>query len=240
MNRLDLPYESEGLFITNVLSHIFMCLPIIQLLKRRWTFEACIHCFGILSSFMYHFVQAYQFTNGPPFQIEEIQWHFLDNVAVLACFGVWFTYLAALRDPFTDMWIKVSTVMISIIVQVPHPWDVSYTFGPLLLFFMIPVSSCLHKLFIQKQTFSSIYDVREVMIGFGFLFASLFFFVLGLDDGNDPYRVYHGMWHLFGAFPSLRLWRSVKDPIANSWVVISERLEVKNSQNANNNAESVV
>lgn len=225
--RLNLPFESEGLFITTVLSHVFMCIPIYQLFSRRWTFEAAIHCFGMLTSFMYHLVQTVQFESLPPFHIEELQWHFLDNVGVIACFGVWFTYLAALKDPILDSWIKMATLMIAIVVQMPHPWNVSYTFGPMAVFALVPLFSCCHKMFVQKQSFSSIYDIHEVKVGCGFLVFSLTVFLLGLDDAHDPYRVYHGLWHVVGSFASLRLWRCVKDPAANIFVIASDRIVSK-------------
>ena len=53
---------------------------------------------------------------------------------------------------------------------------------------------------------------ENVMLGFGLLVVALPFFVAGLDDDNDPFRVFHGMWHLTGGFASLYLWRVVKYP----------------------------
>jgi len=92
------------------------------------------------------------------------------------------------------------------------------------MFTLLPVATCCHKVFIQKQSFSSVYDAREVMVGGGFLIGALIFFLLGLDDPNDPYRIFHGAWHVCGSFASLRLWRSVKDPVANVWVKAEESL----------------
>ena len=56
------------------------------------------------------------------------------------------------------------------------------------------------------------FDAKNFVMGFGLLAAALPFFIAGLDDDNDPFRLYHGMWHVVGSFSSLFLWRIVKTP----------------------------
>ena len=45
------------------------------------------------------------------------------------------------------------------------------------------------------------------MLGIGVIF-----FVIGLDDGNDPGRVFHGTWHMLAGSASYWLWRIVAVP----------------------------
>lgn len=210
-----------------------MFIPVWQLIKRRWVFEATVSAFAALTSFMYHLTQALQTT----IVMEELQWHFLDNIGAVAGFAVFFTYLAALKDPFTDAWLKFIFVLFAVIVQVPHPWDLQYTLGPITLFSLVPVVSLIYKfLFSTPQqasllvrlhhVFVANFVPREVVVGGGTLMTALFFFYLGLDEKNDPYRMYHGMWHVLGGLASLRMWRIVKDPIVQEIVDGMDRIAV--------------
>jgi len=68
------------------------------------------------------------------------------------------------------------------------------------------------------------FNGREALIGFSLLFIALIAFGFGLNDMEDPYRVFHGMWHIFGGFASLHLWRIVKNPTANETATAMARL----------------
>ena len=245
MERNGLPFESQGIFLTNVVSHISMLFPVLQLIRRKWVLEACVGGFAVFTSFMYHLTQALQTT----IFMEELQWHFLDNIGAISAFAVLFTYASCIRDAQTESWLKLIFVLFALVVQMPHPWDVQYTFGPIGLFSLMPVVSFLYKVIFfspensnkstsfpppQQQSsflaraqhvFSTSYHVKEIAIGGGALCVALFFFSLGLDEKHDPYRVYHGMWHVCGGFSSLHLWRIVKDPIANDVVEAVERIQ---------------
>jgi hypothetical protein len=60
------------------------------------------------------------------------------------------------------------------------------------------------------------FDMKNALMGFGLLIAAVPFFVAGLDDDNDPYRLYHGCWHLFGGLSAFYLWRVVKNHITTT------------------------
>ena len=217
MERIGLPFESEGIFLTNVLSHACMVLTIAQFVRWRWSFEASIGVFTWTVSFMYHLTQVF----GKFFFLDELQWHWLDNVGAISSFGIWLTYMGCIRDPTIHQCMQFAFVLFAVFIQVPHPWEEEYTFGPVLAGIMIPLvtfamrahhasGSLLHR----AQVALRVYNGREAAIGFSLLVVAVFFFALGLNDKSDPYRVFHGLWHVFAGFAALRLWRIVRTPIA--------------------------
>jgi hypothetical protein len=217
MERIGLPFESQGIFVTNVVSHLFILPTLRQLLQRRWTFEAIVTLFSITTSFTYHLAQVLQ----AKLFLDELQWHWLDNVGAISSFGVWLTYMGCIRDPFVDQYVKYATVLIAVFIQVPHPWDPRFTFGPIAAFFLIPITTfcirfatCPGSCGTRVQAALSVYTGREALIGALLLVVALFFFSLGLDEKSDPYRAFHGLWHLVGGLSSLHLWRIVRQPTA--------------------------
>lgn len=222
MQRNGLPFESEGIFITNVLSHICILPTLRQLIQRRWTFEATLSVFTMCSSFMYHLTQALQ----SRIFYEELDWHKIDNFGAISSFGIWLTYVAAIQSPVVDQYCKYSTIMIAVFSQVAYPWEIIYTITPIALFAMMPVVTfCLRYInatgppLARLQAAASVYNMREAAIGLGLLVAALFCFHLGLDEKNDPYRIFHGGWHAFGGFSALHLWRMVHKPTADKAVL---------------------
>ena len=53
-------------------------------------------------------------------------------------------------------------------------------------------------------------------MGVGTSLCAVPFFVLGLDDANDPYRMFHGLWHIFVGGASYYLWQTVRCPVATN------------------------
>lgn len=221
MQRNNLPYESEGIFITNVISHISM-LPTVRLLVgRRWSFEASISAYAISSSFMYHLTQALQ----AKIFYEEIDWHRVDNFGAISSFGAWLTYMACFGNPLLDQYIKYFTVFVTVFSQVAYPWEIAYTIVPILSFAMMPIVTFLIRYFNASGTplarinqALSVYNAKHAGIGLGLLMVALFCFHLGLDENNDPYRIFHGGWHAFGGFSSYHLWQIVNKPTAEKGV----------------------
>lgn len=186
--------------LTTVVSHLAIVPALWQLIKRRWIYEVAISIFAVFVSFMYHLCQAF----GMRFFLSELQWHRLDNIGALGCFGAFFTHLCCFRDPNLDSSVKFLTLFLSIIVQEHSPWNEMFTFVPILSFALLPV--VIH-VFQRKRP---LYDMRSFVYGFGGLAAAVPFFVAGLDDDNDPWRMYHGMWHVLGGLSSFYLWRVVR------------------------------
>lgn len=185
-----------------------------QLIRRRWMFEAAVTMFSIICSFMYHTCQSFD----TRVFLTELQWHRLDNIGALTSFGIFWTYLACIKDPVVDAYVKYACVFVALLAQEKDPWNEMYTFVPILMFSMIPVVA---HVFVHKRR--PAYDRNNVVMGFGLLAAALPFFVAGLDDENDPFRIFHGMWHLIGGASSFFLWRVVKQPGAIALQPLTER-----------------
>jgi hypothetical protein len=194
-----------ALFLSCSMSHV-ACLPsVFQLMRRRWMFETYVCTCALIASFMYHTCEAL----GTSFFLNEGRWHRLDNIGVLSCFGVYFTYLCNFRNIYTEQFVKYSTVALAIVAQEKDPWNELYTFGPMAVFIGIPlfVHGCVRR---KVPAF----DVKSAVLGFGLLVAAVPFFLAGLDDGNDPYRMYHGLWHVVSGAASFFMWRVVVTPQA--------------------------
>lgn len=50
---------------------------------------------------------------------------------------------------------------------------------------------------------------------FGFIFfgVAIAFFTRGLDDQTDPYRFFHGCWHMFVGISAYFFWNAVTGPL---------------------------
>jgi hypothetical protein len=202
------------IFLTCCVSHLAMVPSVVQLVRRRWMFETAVIVFAMTCSFMYHTCQSFD----TRIFLTELQWHRLDNIGALCSFAVFWTYMACIKDPVVDAYIKYACVFIALLAQEKDPWNEIYTFIPIVLFSLIPVVS---HVFIHQR--APVYDRKNAVLGFGLLCAALPFFVAGLDDENDPYRSFHGLWHLIGGASSFFLWRIVKYPGAVAMQSMSER-----------------
>jgi hypothetical protein len=194
---------AAALFVTTVLSHLAIVPTVAQFYRRRWTTEAIMGAFTILASFMYHMSEDF----GRSFFLDELQWHRLDNIGALNAFSMMFIYMAQIDDPFANTALKWVNFFGIVVVQEGHPWDERYTFGPLIAFALIPV---LYNLLWARRV--PAYDFGELGVGLASLVVALLFFVKGLDDASDAYRMAHGMWHVACGFSTLRLWRCVRHP----------------------------
>lgn len=127
---------------------------------------------------------------------------------MIAVMGTWFVFISNIRNPLLEMCYKYTTLFLTIILQQPHPWDIRFTVTPILLFSLIPT---IQHCFLQR----SLPAVHGKYFFYGTIFTLLAmpFFILGMDDKHDPYRVYHGLWHCCGGFASLFYWLMMKRSI---------------------------
>ena len=82
---------------------------------------------SILSSFMYHICETFN-TN---IFIEELQWHRLDNIFVIASFSVYLLYLSG---SILHRNIVYSTLIVSLIAQEKDPWNINYSVVPIVFY----------------------------------------------------------------------------------------------------------
>jgi hypothetical protein len=184
---------------TAAVSHICMYPALRLLYQRRWMFELCVSAFAVWVSFMYHFCQAFHIRVF----LSEGAWHRLDNVGVLSAFGIFFTHLCCFRDAHLDGLIRFAAIGVALLAQEKDPWNVTYTVVPVAAWISLPF--ILYGVSLQLPP----WDWKECIYGFGLLAIAIPFFIMGLDDPNDPYRIYHGLWHVFSQLASWRLWKIV-------------------------------
>jgi len=188
-----------ALFLTNVLTNVTIIPAVSILFKRRSYFDAYVSTFGMLMSSMYHLSEAL----GSPLILTELQWHRLDNIGALLCFAVFFIYLCNIRNPALNATVKFLSTLLVLICQEKAPWEEVYTIVPFLLFALLPLMAPL--IGVSRPS----YDRGNFQRGFSLLGLGVIFFVIGLDDRNDPGRVFHGTWHMLAGSASYWLWRIV-------------------------------
>ncbi|KAH9599382.1 NGX6/PGAP6/MYMK [Trypanosoma melophagium] len=194
--------EPWALFATTVVSHLPMLPTAYLFFRRKYVYEACISVFGITSSLMYHSCQSFRIK----IFLDELGWHRLDNIAVIAAVGMWLVFICCFRDPVVERVTKYFTLLITIILQAKNPWDITYTYIPILIFACLPLYVCV----ISGRP--PVVERRYLVIGTFFMLIAFPFFAAGLNDSQDPYRVFHSLWHLLGAISSYYLWLMVKVP----------------------------
>jgi hypothetical protein len=226
-----LPYQTQIIFACVIVSHLAGLPALRQLVRRRWVFEGAITFFTLSMSLLYHLCQTFNIT----LFLHELQWHWLDNIAVISALGMWMVYLCDFRDPRIDSALKVATLLCTTIVQVPDPWNINYTIGPIAFYALLPIGVHTTRalrtrgpLKAKIAAVTSRLDMHECRVGMSYTVIAFCFFVRGLDDPRDPYRFYHGMWHVFAAASTLRSWRIVKNPIILDVATVFERLAMEN------------
>lgn len=175
-------------FMTCVLTHVPMFYSIVIMHRSNMPFEAALMCFAILVSVLYHTCDCYNstlFLNG-------IQWHRLDNIGAITTIIFLHIHLSCIENEMVEKYLKYFCFFLVIILQEGHPWDERYTIVPILLSILIPV---YHHVYLKKRG-RGLY-VKKMMIGLTAFVVAGFFFVLGLDDNNDPARLFHGLFHVF-------------------------------------------
>lgn len=202
--RNDSPFI---VFLTCVVSHVTILPCMALLFKRRWLWELFVVIGSMLSSFMYHACQAL----GVRMFLTELQWHRIDNIFAIAGLGQVFIYAANFSDPTLEFSLKSSALLVGIIAQERDPWNVLYTVVPIGFYASIPIIGAFTW---NRRVLGSTYDKKALVLGIGAFACAVPFFILGLDDDNDPYRMFHGLWHLIGGVAAYYLWKLVKNPQA--------------------------
>ncbi|RNF04151.1 hypothetical protein TraAM80_05302 [Trypanosoma rangeli] len=191
-----------ALFATTVVSHLPMIPTAYLFLQRRYVYEVCIAAFGLSSSLLYHTCQSFDAT----IFLDELGWHRLDNIAVLAWMGMWFVFICTFKDPVVERASKYFTLLVSIIFEEKDPWNLAYTVAPILVFACIPLVVFLY------DGRLPVVDYRHLLAAALLMGLAVPFFIAGLNDAKDPCRIYHGLWHLLGGIASYFMWMMVKTP----------------------------
>ena len=158
-------------------------------------FHGHVFLMSVISSGLYHLCEIYEFV----IFLDELQWHRLDNIFAITSFQLMILHVMGAVTP-RDHSLKWSTLLLSIVIQEPDPWNVAYTVAPCI--WAVVLGAAIRVYHWKERQVS--YDRRRMATGLLWLIAGLVFFVVGLDDPNDYLRMSHGMWHvcasLFGYY----------------------------------------
>lgn len=117
----------------------------------------------------------------------------MDNVFAIA--GVCI-YILHLSGNGHSRKLVYSTMMVSILTQEKDPWNVRYTFGPMILYTVLSI--CAR--FWYKNKVIVTYSFKRLIASLTCLAIGGWFFIHGLVEKNDYLRFNHGMWHVMAGF----------------------------------------
>lgn len=189
-----------AVFVTCVLSHLPMLPTVVLLYRKRMPLECVAGLFSVIVSFMYHLCETFDCI----ILLSELRWHRLDNVGAISSLGATFLHLACLNQLLTD-YLKCILFTVVLVLQEWNPWNEICTAVPVAVCIAVPVVSHLA----NKRRRLRLY-LRRLLTGIGFFLLSLIFFVLGLDDANDPLRMFHGLFHVSVAVGMFSFWVSFR------------------------------
>lgn len=119
------------------------------------------------------------------------QWHRLDNIGSIMSFIIWAIHLMDLPDARLERYLHYAFLALVLVVQERNPWAAVNSYAPILLCFAVLAGSLVVRQRLPR------YDLGQVARGLFCLGCGVCCFVRGLDDDNDPFRIFHGCWHAF-------------------------------------------
>lgn len=204
-------HDSDDPYIGTIITIVSLSagLPAVKAVydQRRY-FDAAIGIILFISSIMYHLSDTW---NTNALFLDELKWHKLDNIGILTFFATTTINLADFEHANTnEIWRWICFFFV-LVVQEKDPWDLTWTVVPLVFFSLLPPAKFLWNYFVHGASLKPKYVWKHFWLGATFLIGlGGPCFVLGLDDENDPFRIFHFLWHFFGAFASYYLNTSVK------------------------------
>jgi predicted membrane channel-forming protein YqfA (hemolysin III family) len=175
-------------FITCVVSHLPMLFTVVLLMRRSMRQECVMGLFAVMVSFMYHTCECFQSV----LFLSEMHWHRLDNIGAITSVGCSCLHLACLESRAVLEYAQSAVLFIVIILQEAAPWDLRYTVVPVCVCVTVPIASHV----LNRRRRQGLH-VRRLIIGLASCAVGAVNFVIGLDDQNDPLRVFHGLFHVF-------------------------------------------
>ena len=145
----------------------------------------------VATSCFYHLLDVCESTI---FGITEGSFHRLDDMCAISVLcGTFLRWISATNET------KRRYVVAVVVLKEFWPWNTFYSVVP--IFF-----SALHALYHRRR----VYVDRRRKIGAVLYVVALGFFFKGLDEDNDPHRMFHGAWHVWGG-AAMYAW-NVDDP----------------------------
>jgi hypothetical protein len=197
------PEEMAAWVVVTTLTNLSIIPVIVELWRRRKPFAFWLAWFTFATSFLYHLCDSLE----RPIYLSEGRWHILDNIGAISSFCAWFVYLADVRDPVYRLHWMLLGLAITLVAQVKNPWDLNNTVGPIALFAV----GALVKIIVIDSFRVPPYHRGYLARCLACLAVAIGCFVRALDDQNDPYRAFHGLWHFFVGLSSFYGWKLLPD-----------------------------
>ena len=183
-------------------------LPVVYLnLKKGRMFEAVIMFYTFVTSFMYHLCDSLELKGDKGLWLSEGQWHRQDNVGAIMCFILLFIYMCDFKNEKHAELFKYIFLCIVILLQEKSPWYLNFTIGPIVASALVFV---LKRIIVDKGAFPT---CNPTYLKYAVIIHSigLVCFARGLDEHTDPYRFFHGMWHMMCGIGGWFDWQLLKD-----------------------------
>ncbi|KPI83285.1 hypothetical protein ABL78_7682 [Leptomonas seymouri] len=193
-----------AVFITCVVSHLPMLFTVALLMRRQMRQECVMGLFAVVVSFMYHTCECF---NSVLF-LSEMHWHRLDNIGAITSVGCSCLHLACVESRAVLEYTQSAVLFMVIILQEAAPWDIGYTLAPVSVCVFVPIVSHLWNPRRRQGIFP-----RRLIIGLAACVIGAMFFAFGLDDQNDPFRVFHGLFHVFIGIGVFFFFYSIRRPV---------------------------
>lgn len=185
--------------------------------KQKRPFMLWLSLFTMITSFMYHLCDSVEH----PIWLSEGSWHRLDNVGAITSFCTWFIYLAHIKNELYVQLAYMAALSAALVTQEADPWNINYTVGPIVGTLLCTVLKWIIIDRFQLPPFERGHLAKSMVL----VLLSIGFFVKALDDQKDPYRSYHGCWHLCVGFGSYYNWTILPSPNERNQKSINNKLE---------------
>lgn len=165
-------------------------VPVIRIFyQRRQAFECFIGLFTCVTSFLYHFCESIQ----QDVFLSAGAWHRLDNIASILAICGYILYLCNWRNQLLTACVQYLVLVTVLLAQESGPWALSHT--------LFPVCICICVLLVSRvigvPTQTTIAQRKPAILGTTLLLLACLCFGKGLQQQQDPLRLWHGLWHCF-------------------------------------------
>ncbi|KAL0490385.1 CA4 [Acrasis kona] len=207
--------------LTVVVTNGFIAPLIIECYHAEHYTEVVIGFMTFLTSVCYHVCEALRMRI---WDMNDGNWHRLDNVfIVLSAQNLLYYIFFALEARDTAIWdnpeemknhekehlehfkkeervhnlFRWVGLAFCLTCQEKAPWKIFYTILPIAL---PGACAMLRMVILVPRQYKPRYNWRAMFTAMALLGIGVIFFVFGLDEKKDYLRIYHGLWHVFGAF----------------------------------------
>lgn len=196
--------EAQSLtFVFTACTDLALVPALLVMARYRRHFEMFVGILQMTFALAYNICNALQVT----IFLREKEWQAMNNVMALTYFALLMIHLAHSENENLNIMLRYIAFATITIAQVKDGFrTLRWTCGPILAFSALPLLKCLA----QKRV--PPYNRARTIKGAAFAAGAFVCFRIGLDEQHDPFRFWHGMFHLFVGTALWHLWGIVPDP----------------------------